>query len=308
MKQICLNNKYSTTRMLFNNSGPAKKAPSALPDAMEGGLRLKGYHKQSVKNKPLLSIIMVVYNAKNEIEKTILSVINQSYDNIEYIIVDGDSKDGTVELIKKYEDYVDYWRSEKDNGIYDAMNKAVTFTSGDWIYFLNSDDILYNNIEKIISNFSVANGIYYGNTMLKSLNEVHGGPFTPVKLMFKNINHQAIFYPKDVFKKYKYEVKYKSWADYYLNIKCFRDKDFTFIYLPITVALFNDIEGYSKFNVDTVFKKEKNKIFRENFSLNIYIIYLTRKALIDFVELFGLRKTMIKILEKLGLRKYIAYK
>lgn len=111
----------------------------------EGGLRAKGYFKKSYEDKPLISIITVVYNGEKYLEETIQSIVNQTYDNVEYIIIDGGSTDGTVNIIKKYEDKIDYWVSEKDRGIYDAWNKAIICSSGEWIGFLGADDFYIAN-------------------------------------------------------------------------------------------------------------------------------------------------------------------
>ena len=88
--------------------------------------------------KPLISVVTVAYNAVATIEQTILSVINQTYPNIEYIIIDGGSTDGTVNIIKKYMDHIAYWVSEPDKGIYDAMNKGGIRATGTFIQFLNA--------------------------------------------------------------------------------------------------------------------------------------------------------------------------
>ncbi len=106
----------------------------------EGGLRKKGIYKKSIPDKPLVSIITTVYNQQNTIEECLLSVLTQSYDNIEYIVIDAASKDNTLEVIKKYENGIDYYVSEPDRGIYAGINKGLSLASGEYILILNSDD------------------------------------------------------------------------------------------------------------------------------------------------------------------------
>ena len=93
-----------------------------------------------MQDQVLISVVTVSYNAVSTIEQTILSVINQTYPHIEYIIIDGGSTDGTVDVIKKYADKITYWVSEPDKGIYDAMNKGLRRVRGDWCVFMNSGD------------------------------------------------------------------------------------------------------------------------------------------------------------------------
>jgi len=120
-----------------------------LPEAEgrqgEGGLRTQGYFKKSETDKPLITVVTVVFNGEAHLEETILSVINQTYDNIEYIVIDGASTDGTVDIIRKYEHAIDYWVSEKDGGIYDAMNKGIRCVTGQAISFMNSGDCILNH-------------------------------------------------------------------------------------------------------------------------------------------------------------------
>ena len=110
---------------------------------------------QKKKIKPLISIITVVLNDENNIEKTILSILNQKYKNVEYIIIDGASKDNTVEIIKKYSKQISYWQSEKDEGIYDAFNKGLEKANGDLIGFVNSGDLLTEkSLEYLVDYYS----------------------------------------------------------------------------------------------------------------------------------------------------------
>lgn len=113
----------------------------------EGGLRTQGCFKSisgevdGASPAPLITVITATYNASKTLEQTILTVINQGYPNVEFIIVDGGSTDGTLDILRKYEQVIDYWVSEPDNGIFHAWNKAVTLSTGEWISFLGADDI-----------------------------------------------------------------------------------------------------------------------------------------------------------------------
>jgi glycosyltransferase involved in cell wall biosynthesis len=106
----------------------------------EGGLRCKNIYKDAKSDAPLVSVFTVVYNGEAYLEKTIRSVLEQGYENIEYIIVDGGSTDRTLAIVKRYESDIDYWVSEPDGGIYDAMNKGLTLCRGDIIGIINADD------------------------------------------------------------------------------------------------------------------------------------------------------------------------
>lgn len=108
----------------------------------EGGLRMQGRFKHSLPNKPLVSILTVVFNGAQYFEQTIQSVLNQDYDNIEFIVIDGGSTDGTKDLLKRYEHAIDYWISEPDRGISDAFNKAVLLSSGEYLNFQGAGDLL----------------------------------------------------------------------------------------------------------------------------------------------------------------------
>ena len=120
---------------------------------LSGGLRKKGILKKDKKNLPLISIITVVLNNKKFLQQSINSVLNQSYKNYELIIIDGQSTDGTLNIIKKNNSKIDYWISEKDKGLYDAMNKGIGLSRGSIISILNSDDYYYKNALKIAVNY-----------------------------------------------------------------------------------------------------------------------------------------------------------
>ena len=111
----------------------------------EGGKRVKGCYRHNLKNKPLITIVTVVLNNSKDLDKTIKSVLLQKYENIEYIIIDGGSNGSVISKIKKYDDYIDYWISQKDDGIFDAQNKGIRLASGDFICVLNVGDYFTEN-------------------------------------------------------------------------------------------------------------------------------------------------------------------
>jgi len=132
---------------------------TAPPAKIEGGLRVRGVLKQTLPNKPLLTVITVVFNGAETIEHTIRSVIEQTYDNIEHIVIDGGSTDATQDILRRYENNIDYWLSEKDAGIYDAMNKGIALARGDYIGMLNSDDFFAkpSSLEIIAAHLKASN-------------------------------------------------------------------------------------------------------------------------------------------------------
>jgi glycosyltransferase involved in cell wall biosynthesis len=235
-------------------------------------------------NNPLISIITVVYNGAATLEQTMLSVINQTYKNIEYIIIDGGSTDGTIDIIKKYERHLAYWISEPDKGIYDAMNKGIDKATGDWIYFLGCDDILQNILHEIIPNFKNPNEIYYGNVYMTCRKIIYSGKFNPFKIAVKNICHQSIFYPKEVWSHYRYELTYKVYADYELNLHLFVDKRFSVQYVKIVVAKYKE-GGFASKNTDDFMKKGRYIILKKKYPYNVYLYAKIRSVLCKIKQL-----------------------
>ncbi|TVR02186.1 MAG: glycosyltransferase, partial [Desulfovibrionales bacterium] len=133
----------------------------------QGGLRTQGLFKHSLPDKPLITVITVVLNGAKHLEETILSVLNQTYDNVEYIIIDGGSTDETLDIIRKYEHAIDYWVSEKDEGIYDAMNKGIKCATGEVVGIINADDYYHaNSLESISKAFESSEKIIYFGRLL----------------------------------------------------------------------------------------------------------------------------------------------
>lgn len=171
--------------------------------------------------QPKLSVITIVFNNVRDIERTILSVVNQSYSNIEYVVIDGGSVDGTLEILNKYNPRISTVISETDNGIYDAMNKGLANATGDYVLFMNSGDEIYapDTVEKIFSTQPDAD-IYYGETEMfdenwKSLGQRrHKAPLQFTWKDFKHgmsISHQAIYIRRAITT--LYDTNYKLSAD-----------------------------------------------------------------------------------------------
>ena len=175
----------------------------------------------SNKTQPVLSVITVVYNNVADIERTMLSVLNQTYLAIEYIVIDGKSTDGTLEVARRYSDKLAKLISEKDKGIYDAMNKGIAAATGDYIIFINSGDGFYENgtVAHVFASAEDAD-IYYGETemMDEAGNNLgrrrHATPEAFTWKSFKygmSISHQAIYIKGSLVE--PYDPKYQLSAD-----------------------------------------------------------------------------------------------
>jgi glycosyltransferase involved in cell wall biosynthesis len=193
-----------------------------------------------------ISIITVCYNSAKTIENTILSVINQTYKDIEYIIVDGKSKDDTIQIVEKYNSNITKWISEPDKGIYDAMNKGIEMATGEIIGILNSDDTLNSNtVIEEISNFHKQNDIdaSIGNIIQhkdngKIVRFYSSKSWNPGKLKIGFMPpHPSIFFKKELFDKYEnYNLGFKIGADYELITRFFLKNRITWMYSGITTT------------------------------------------------------------------------
>ncbi len=191
--------------------------------------------------KPLISVVTVSYNAATTIEQTILSVLNQTYDNVEYIIIDGGSTDGTVDIIKKYADKIAYWVSEPDGGIYDAMNKGILKAAGAWLNFMNAGDSFMDN--KVLSmcfesNFYDDVDILYGDAVLKykfGRRMVEAGNIQQI-IRHMVFSHQSTFVRKQIMKD-GFNLRWRLAADYHFLLGCFREgRKFVHADIPISLV------------------------------------------------------------------------
>lgn len=194
-----------------------------------------------------ISIITVVYNAVATIEQTILSVVKQDYSNIEYIIVDGGSTDGTLDIIKKYEDKIEHWVSEPDYGIYDAMNKGLTYATGDYIYYLGADDCLLapNSISQVVS-FLQDNpevDVLCASVMMVDsvyrIEKVYSSNFSEADVLSGyNTPHQGMFVRREILQKYRFDTSYHIAADYKNFLKFYLDQNIALKKTAMIVAYY----------------------------------------------------------------------
>ncbi|WP_373032914.1 glycosyltransferase family 2 protein [Sulfurovum sp.] len=201
----------------------ALKTSSSFPDEHnrqgKGGLRTQGYVKNSHIDKPLITVITVVFNGKQILETTIKSVLAQTYDNVEYLIIDGSSSDGTLDIIKKYEKQIDYWVSEKDGGIYDAMNKAISLANGKWINFMNAGDTFFNKdtLTNLFSSSSYDDiDILYGDHEVRYPHKTRIARAGYISEIWKasQFSHQSVFISSQYHKSHLYNTCIKITSDF----------------------------------------------------------------------------------------------
>ena len=194
---------------------------------------------KSKKGFPLISIGLVVLDGSGHVRAALDSVIGQSYRNIELIVVDGGSTDGTLEILDEYREHIAILVSEPDKGIYDAMNKACTLATGDWLLFLGCDDELLDTLGDMAMMMEDRDAVYYGDVIFRSTGKIYGGKSSKLRVMEYNICHQSLLYPKTVYQRYAYDLKYQWYADYLYNLTLM-GCGIRFVYTGVVVSIFND--------------------------------------------------------------------
>lgn len=203
-------------------------------------------NKDSV-NWPKISIVTVIYNSEKYIEATIQSVIAQNYPNLDFVIIDGGSDDGTMEIVNSYSDFISTIVSEKDEGIYNAMNKAKNYCKGEWICFINSGDLFFNNTV-LLDTFSIVKKVntdfVYGDTSYYSLTKNY--QYIEGKMVDKNhfrfsfpICHQSMFFSKTLIDEmHWYDEYFKVVSDWDLVTRIFLEKKYKKLYINLCISKF----------------------------------------------------------------------
>ena len=215
-----------------------------------------------MNNFPTLSIIVPTYNSSKTIYKCLKSVFSQTFINFEVLIIDGISTDDTLSITKGFSDKYSNVEilSEKDSGIYDAMNKGIKLAKGKWLYFLGSDDSLSHNqiLEELFSLKSIEDcDVFYGSVKRFHFDLPYAGRFNDEMLMNQNICHQSIFFRKSVFNKIGlFNLNYPSHADWDNNMRWFYSNKVKKIFIDKVIADYSE-GGFSSNNFDVTFERDR---------------------------------------------------
>lgn len=213
-------------------------------------------------NSPFFSIIIPTYNSESTLVQCMESILQQTYVDYEVLIIDGCSIDSTCTIAKQYQNSFPNFQfiSEKDEGIYDAMNKGIKMSKGEWLYFMGSDDRFFNNDILAIVNDKVNSlhcDVIYGNVSSVILGEKYDGIFDKNKILYKNICHQSIFFKKSIFEiTGLFNLKYRAYADWNHNFSWLLNPKINKVYINEVIAYYA-AGGFSEKNGDPIFEKDK---------------------------------------------------
>lgn len=239
-----------------------------------------------------ITVATVCYNSADTIEETMQSVLNQTYKDIEYIIVDGASKDDTMSKVRSYEkEHGMVVISEPDKGLYDAMNKAADMATGDYILYMNSGDIFADNtaVEQMVPFLEDRPELAYGNVIRSKkqgeILETYRGKNVEMKLvlMGRMMCHQSIFTRTDIMRKYRFNLDFSITADYDFIVRMLHDKQ-RFKYVDVTVSKVDSIEGISSSvaNMDKM-RQQDDASLKTNFPF-LYYLVTPPKAIIRMIR------------------------
>lgn len=235
----------------------------------------------------LVSIVCVTRNAAAKLPGLIGSVRRLKQDNIEFIVVDGGSTDGTQDILRGHKELIDFWISRPDDGIYDAMNISLNYVQGKWILFLGADDYLLDGFADALVELKDPDTVYYGDVLFYGRHFVR--EYSDYYLTKLNICQQCMFYPVSVFDKYLFDLQYRVYADYHLNLRCWSDPQFKFRHINYLVSHFSE-GGFSSRARDEAFERDRDMLFKKHLKRKSYYRYLNRTVGFGQMALRFLRK------------------
>ena len=218
---------------------------------------------------PRISVVTVVRNGAATIERCLRSVSRQAYPRLGHLIVDGASTDETVAIVRRHLPPVECLVSEPDAGIYDAMNKAVRLADGDFLLFLGADDELLADLGEIAPRLTSPSTVYYGDAEWPRRGRPYDGPFDAAKLARRNICQQAVLYPRRVFERYSFDLRYPLQADWELHMRLFADPAFRFQHLPVVVSRYDDAGGRSSRERDRALEADYPRLLWRHFPARV---------------------------------------
>jgi glycosyltransferase involved in cell wall biosynthesis len=227
-----------------------------------------------VSLKPKITIIIPSYNSLKDLPhcidniKTVLK--GKLGGSVVIHVQDGNSNDGTKNYLNALDLPYLTFQSAEDLGVYDAMNRAVQKSTTDWVYFMGADDRLLPDFGKALMQLTDIGRIYYGNVRFASTGKRYDGRFTPLKLVYRNICHQSMFFPTHLLQAAPYSLRYRTKSDWASNIKFIHDE--TMEYIECDVAIFQDQNGLSSTQEDPVFDRERSLLFRINHGRALQIL------------------------------------
>ena len=259
-------------------------------------------------HSPLVTVVTVSYNDRSRLEKTIKNVISQSYDRIEYIVIDGGSNDGSVDLLKKYDNQIALTISEPDRNVFDAMNKGIKQATGDWIIFMNSGDFFYENImiEKVMALITKKIDFIYGDTQVNYKNgfrrvskakKING-------MLWKELPfvHQSLFAKTELLNQHPFDLQYENCADFDFFLWAFH-RGYRFCQLNQIISLI-EAGGISDSNRISG-AKEKRQIIKKYYHGSFidlwFIVIITKTIIIGIIK----RLSPPRLITKLIKLKYI---
>lgn len=268
-----------------------------------------------MKNKLKISIVTVTYNCRRTIEETILSVINQSYNDLEFIVIDGLSKDGTFDIVKRYCDSIKVILSEPDDGIFDAMNKALKYVTGDYVLFLNAGDRFVNNhvVADVFDGKDYSADLIFGDTYIETAygyklskaNAIYDKNPSKLDMVFvaQGFCHQSLFTKVYVLKNIGFDLAYPLGADYDTTARVYSLGNHELFYVGFPIAVFDDRQGGASHNRIKQVLDERIMMFNPRKSFAFYWQYC-RIILIEWLKSL-MTRCVPKIVERVRKRKYI---
>jgi glycosyltransferase involved in cell wall biosynthesis len=267
----------------------------------EGGLRLKNISKTNISGD-LITIVTVVFNGETFIEDTIKSVIGQNYLNIEYIVIDGGSTDKTLDVLRRYNDKIDYWRSEKDNGISDAFNKGINLAKGEIIGLVNADDYLNDNALQIVMNSYSREKpkVICGGMKITHPRRSAVTWYSTLDGIDKEmtIAHPATFIPKTIYNSCGlYDLQYKVAMDYEFILRVInKGVEFEFLRSILTTMRAGGVSSRQYWRVLIEITKARKKYLVHFSIVNAYL----------FIGLRYLQSSTMRLLDRIGIGKFVS--